>query len=299
LAHTLLGISLHLIGELKGARVELEAALQHGPGARRASTIHFNNGHHIPAGATLARTLWLQGHPAQALDRARQTVKEAASMEVPVPLAAALSLAVSVFLWTGDLESAEEYIDWYISLTESHSLGIDLKAGHGYKGQLAIRRGDAAGGVETLRGSLAELRATGFELIITPFNIPLVQGLAALGQFAEGLALVDETIQRSKTNGDLVYMPELLRVKGGLLLSVPALGDDDAGECFMQSLALSRSQGALSWELRTATSLAELWCTQGRADEAHGVLAPVYSRFTEGFDTVDLTTAKRLLDELA
>jgi predicted ATPase len=68
--------------------------------------------------------------------------------------------------------------------------------------------------------------------------------------------------------------------------------------CFMHSLELSRNQGALAWELPTATSLAELLRRQGRIDEAHGVLAPVYGRFTEGFDTADLRTAKRVLDEL-
>jgi predicted ATPase len=66
----------------------------------------------------------------------------------------------------------------------------------------------------------------------------------------------------------------------------------------MQSLELSRSRGALAWELRTATSLAELLRRQGRIDEAHDVLAPIYGRFTEGFDTADLRTAKRVLDEL-
>jgi predicted ATPase len=68
--------------------------------------------------------------------------------------------------------------------------------------------------------------------------------------------------------------------------------------CFNQSLAASRSQGALSWELRTATSLAALRRKHGRIDEARGLLAPVYGRFTEGFDTADLRAAKRLLDEL-
>jgi predicted ATPase len=126
----------------------------------------------------------------------------------------------------------------------------------------------------------------------------LVQGLAALDQYAKALALIDETIGLTETRGDLVYMPELLRVRGDLLLSMPEPSHDDAEMCFMQSLELGRSQGALAWELRTATSLAELLRRQGRIDEAHGVLAPVYGRFTEGFDTADLRTAKRVLDEL-
>jgi predicted ATPase len=62
---------------------------------------------------------------------------------------------------------------------------------------------------------------------------------------------------------------------------------------------LARQQQAKSWELRAATSMARLWRDQGKRDEAHGLLAPVFGWFTEGFDTRDLKEAKALLDELA
>ena len=48
-----------------------------------------------------------------------------------------------------------------------------------------------------------------------------------------------------------------------------------------------------------ATSLARLWQSRGRRQEAYELLAPVYDWFTEGFDTKDLLEAKALLDELA
>jgi len=56
---------------------------------------------------------------------------------------------------------------------------------------------------------------------------------------------------------------------------------------------------AKSWELRAATSLARLWQSQGKRDEARELLSPVYDWFTEGFDTADLIEARALLDELA
>jgi predicted ATPase len=68
---------------------------------------------------------------------------------------------------------------------------------------------------------------------------------------------------------------------------------------FRQALDWARRQGASSWELRAATSLARLLLSQRRSAHAMAVLQPVYDRFTEGFDTADLIAAKQLLDELS
>ena len=68
---------------------------------------------------------------------------------------------------------------------------------------------------------------------------------------------------------------------------------------FLASLDWARRQQAKSWELRTSISLARLWQSQGKRQDAYELLAPVYGWFTEGFDTKDLQDAKSLLDELA
>ena len=68
---------------------------------------------------------------------------------------------------------------------------------------------------------------------------------------------------------------------------------------FARSLAVAREQQAKSWELRAAMSMARLWRDQGKRQQAHDLLAPIYGWFTQGFDTVDLKEAKTLLDELA
>ena len=68
---------------------------------------------------------------------------------------------------------------------------------------------------------------------------------------------------------------------------------------FHHALAIARSQQAKSLELRASTSLARLWQQQGKRQEAHDLLAPIYHWFTEGFDTADLQEAKALLEALA
>ena len=71
-----------------------------------------------------------------------------------------------------------------------------------------------------------------------------------------------------------------------------------AERCFHNAIAAAREQGTKSFELRAATSLANLWQQQGRLDDAHRLLGDIYGWFTEGFDTADLRRAKALLDEL-
>jgi predicted ATPase/DNA-binding winged helix-turn-helix (wHTH) protein len=298
LAHSILGISLHLAGDLGGARAELEGAVRRGPGARRTTTIYLGfEGRHL-AGAILARTLWLQGHPAEAAARAHETVKDAATIEHSLTLAIALIWAISIFLWSGDLETAEAHIDRLVSLSESNSLAPYLAVGHGFRAEAAIRRGDAQSGVESLQSHLEKLHAMPYELLSTSLKIALVQGLATLGRMAEAMGLIDETILSVSVNGDACYAPELLRVKGGLLLSMPEPSRSDAETCFVRSLELSRRQGARAWELRAAVDLATLWAHEERIKSARALLQPVFDRFEEGSNTADLRAAERLLATL-
>jgi predicted ATPase len=124
--------------------------------------------------------------------------------------------------------------------------------------------------------------------------------LGRAGQNAEGLAAIEEEIARSERTEERWAMAELVRVRGELLLLQGAPGAASAAEHhFRQALDWARRQGALSWELRAATSLARLPRDRDRIGEARDLLAPIYERFTEGFGTADLREAKRLLDELA
>jgi predicted ATPase len=92
---------------------------------------------------------------------------------------------------------------------------------------------------------------------------------------------------------------EVLRAKGETLLQESEANARPAAEkLFLRSIDISRRQRALSWELRSATSLARLWHLGGQTRPARDLLANVYGRFTEGFATRDLIEAKTLLDTL-
>lgn len=293
LAHSFLGISLSYLCDLEGARTEIEAALRHGAeeGSDRIS-LGFN--HYSLAASYLARVLWLQGYPSQAVARARQTVKHARGMDHPVTLCIALIWTTSMFLWVGDLSSAEEHASWLESQAETYALAPYLALARGYKGELAIRRGNPHAGVEMLRRCLADLSAVRHAVLATPFNIALAQGLAATGRSSEGLALLDEIVRRIETNGDICYLPEVLRVKGAVMLSMSPSSTDEAENWLRQSLELSRRKRARAWELRAANDLAALLVSHGDHAAARTLLQPVLGQFEEGFETADLQAAERL-----
>jgi predicted ATPase/DNA-binding winged helix-turn-helix (wHTH) protein len=297
LAHSNLGLSLQPVGELIAARTEFEAAIAHGSGSLRNATIYSGMDGNVLAGAALAVNLWLEGHPAQAIERARQTVQEAARTDHAASLSTALLNAISVLLWAGDLASASEHIDMLISRAESHSLGPFHWLGRGFRGEVAIRRGDVQRGVEALKGSLEKLQQARYNLFTSTLSISLIQGLVTMGRHAEAIALTGHTIGLVAANGNHLYTPELLRVKGRVLLAM-GRPNVDAEMCFVQSLELSRRQGARAWELRSAIDLAALWAGLGRSADARALLLPAFKQFTEGLDTADLTAAERLLTTL-
>ncbi len=113
----------------------------------------------------------------------------------------------------------------------------------------------------------------------------LAEGMALTGDLDNALRLIDEQIAQIERPGweERFYYAEILRLKGWML---SLKGDLEGAERnFLASLDWARHQQAKMWELRTSTSLARLWQSQGKRQDAYELLAPIYDWFTEGFDT--------------
>jgi predicted ATPase len=153
-----------------------------------------------------------------------------------------------------------------------------------------------------LRDAFETSDRTGWRLSYPEFRGALATALAGLGRTEEALETTAGAEARAHQDGNarLWYHPELLRIRGEILLQRAAgTSASEAEDCFSQAAELARAHGALFWELRIALSLARLRVSQGRSREADAPLASVYGRFTEGFATADLQAARRLLEELA
>ena len=177
-SHTLKGIALHFTGDLGAARTELETALRLDTGAQWSNPVFLASGHQIWAATTLSRVLCLQGHPARAIDQALQTLERAAALDESLNFA--LHWSWSVFLWSGDLERCVQHMDWFISRTETSSLGPNRVIAHCMKAALAIERGNAEEGVEILQRCQDQVYPATYELH-TELHMRLVEGFTAMG----------------------------------------------------------------------------------------------------------------------
>jgi predicted ATPase len=215
-------------------------------------------------------------------------------------LASVLAQAVcQIAIFVGDFTEAERSVELLLDITAKGALNSWNALGYCLKGVLLLARDDVAG-TAFLQQGLDRLRKMRFVLGCTMFLGALAQGLAAAGQTAEAHQAIDEALERADRDEERLYLPELLRIKGELLLSeTPENSNEAAQNYLLRSLDEARRQEALSWELRAAMSLAELWRQNGNASQAIDLLSAVYGRFTEGFETRDVMRASALLSELA
>jgi predicted ATPase len=255
----------------------------------------------MAARAVLARILWEQGFPNQAMAVAQRSIEDAQALDHALSLCIALAVGMCpVALAIGDVDQSERAVAMLLDYSTRNALTYWHGWGQAFKGVLLNNRGNATG-LQVLASALGEeLPGDSPARRHVAFLGEFAEALGRAGQFAEGFAAIDEAINRCERDEGRWCFAELLRIKGELALreGAPNAGEV-AGIYFLQSLDWTRRQQTLSWELRTVTSLARLRRDQRRIREARSLLGSVYARFTEGFETADLRTARAFLDELA
>jgi predicted ATPase/DNA-binding SARP family transcriptional activator len=297
----LVGVVLHILGDQPGARGHLEPLIGADfSTARRSHIIRYQWDQRVVNDSYYARILWLQGFADQAMRIVDGFVDYARSKDHPPSLVYGLfQAAVPIALYTGELTTASQFVKLMIDLAMKHALARWNAWGQCFEGVLLIKRGGSVAGSRLLRAALEGVPEAAFHHQSNLFLAELAEGLGGSEHLAEGFVMMERALARAKRIEEGWCFAELLRKNGELLLVRDAPTDvANAEECFRQALEWGRRQDALSWELRSSTSLARLYHRQGRTTQARKVLDPVYRRFTEGFKTADPLAAKALLDAL-
>jgi predicted ATPase len=260
----------------------------------------FRHPHRVRARAMLARALWLRGLLDQATDQARASLDEAQATAHKPSICWVLHNAVCpVTLATGDLSAVERAVAMLTDLAAIPNVMNWKVMARCQQARLLIKRGEFAAGLALLREALDTCAKTGWMMVTSEFQGALAEGLAGLGLGSEALLAIEQAITRADRSGEAWYLPELLRLRGELLLENNGQVSFSAAEgCFTGALERAEQQDALFWSLRAAVSIAHLKVKQGRADNARQILEPVYARFTGSFQTPDLRSARSMLETL-
>jgi predicted ATPase/DNA-binding winged helix-turn-helix (wHTH) protein len=297
----LTGMALYFLADHGNARRHLERARDsYVASLHQRSMASFWPAHLVAVQTNLANILWIQGFPDQAVRAAQSALEEAqAADHLPSLFYVLIRAACPIALYVGNLTEAEHLTTMLIEHSAKYPLTMWDAFGRCVRGTLLMARGDIAG-LAFLRATHEQLRESKLRSWTAALLPMLVQAMAGVGQTADARMVIDDALDQCARSGGQWCLPELLRIKGGILY-LEGSGESLAAaeHHFMRALECARQQEALSWELRVVTSLAELWHSLGKTADAHQLLLSVYDRFTEGFETADLKTARALMTSLS
>lgn len=306
-ADQLVAISQHCLGQHSEARRALLnarerfAELEHTApreGRLAVNPLVYCNG-------TLARIAWLRGD----LDEARQLVDDLMGLVQPAVLEPSLThmlgaVAAPLALMSGDLSRATTYLEIMRSQAALHHLDVWRDYCDCLSAYRDLLAGETKRALPLLKASLDALMARGFRRLITPYIVAYAEGLTTTGRTNDACALLAQTLATCQRNGEMFFVPEIWRAMG-IAAHAEVNRRASAGEafdealtrasaCFENAIELSRSQGAIMWELRASMASARLLCDEGRGDVALELL----ERLALQFDTPPGTADIRALFEM-
>ena len=296
-AHRLLGTTAVYMAEYPIAERHLRDALDlYEPEKHRANILLYGYDPGTTCNGYISWALWLQGKVTEARAASEASIRLAIESKHAPNLALAYGWATFLHLCTHDLEALRSLTPKLIAHCEEHGFPHWLalgKIGHGW---CLARTGDVADGLEWLRAGIEEFRSLWGGFLVSACLVCLADVLRIKGEFAEARAALDSSLGMIERFNEHLWEAENHRVRGEVARDASQF--PEALTAFDQAIKVARDQSALSLELRAANSFAKLLADRGERRKAHDLLAPIYNRFTEGFDTLDLKEAKALLDEL-
>jgi predicted ATPase len=299
IGHRLMGSSLMLTGDIAEGRAHYDQAIAlYDPVAHRALAPRFAQDVRVAILSYRSLALWMIGRPEAALADAEYALKDAREIGHAATLMYALFHGPLTHILCGDYLTATAEADEAVTLADAKGALVFKALGMLGQGYSLALTGKAADAIQVIASGNTALQTTGAALW-APLSLSyLARAHAELGQFDNAGRCIGEAMAAMETTKEKWWEAEVNRVAGQIILKSPAPDAAKAEAHFNHALAVARAQGAKSWELRAAMSMARLWRDQGKVQQARELLAPAYGWFTEGFNTLDLKEAKALLDTL-
>jgi class 3 adenylate cyclase len=244
-----------------------------------------------------ALELWHLGYPDQALVQAHEAVKRAVELRHQFTLTHAHHHVAWLAYLCGLGRAARDAAEASIRIAEEQGFAFWIAESTMVRGAAMILEGEVERGIDDVRRGGVYTHAAGATLLDTHYAMFLGDGLLRIRKLDEALATVDAGLAHAEKSAVRVLEPELLRLKGEILLARSPSERDAAKECFARSRTVADRQESRAARLRAAISLYLLSRGTPDAAEARARLAGVFGEYTEGFGLPDLVAARKLLDE--
>jgi predicted ATPase len=290
-----------MTGEPVAARAHFDQAIAlYDPAVHRPLATRFGEDQIVPSLIFRSRTLWALGYPDAALRDADDALKNAREIGQAATLMVALHWgAVPLMLLCGDYPRASALAREVSALADETDAPFWKVNGSLGQGCLLAVTGQASVAVEMITSGITSLRSMGSTINTPQLLSDLAVAHTDLDRLDDARHCIGEAIDTIETTKERWCEAEVHRIAGEITLKSFPPDAAKAEQYFERALSVARNQRAKSFELRASMSLARLWRSQGKVQQARELLAPAYGWFTEGFDTRDLKEAKALLEELA
>ena len=295
--HAVVGASNGMLARFGRGLEHLEQGIAaYGPAPRRVERFAAGNDPGVVCRIVEAMLLWMRGSPDRAREVLGDSVDLAERLGHPQSIAYAQFHTGLVHMWLGEPERAVEHATIAMQVGATHGFAVWTAAAGCLRGAALAATGQADEGLRRLEAAMERYRELQSPPVFWPSLLQLhAVTLGLAGRRDQGVAQIDEAIRLvGQLPEPQTFSSELLLVKAGLLAGRP-----EAEAVLVEAAERADQLEAPMLQLRATLALARLWVDSGRVELAADALGEAYERFTEGFDTVDLTEARRLLDELA
>jgi class 3 adenylate cyclase/tetratricopeptide (TPR) repeat protein len=296
-ANRLMGTSVLLAGDVAASRAHYDQAIAlYDPAEHRPLATQFGQDHKVSILTFRALSLWLLGYPEAALRDVDNVLKHAREINHAASLMFTLTIAAVTPILCGNYAAAKTQLDEVAALADEKGALSWKLWGATHRIWLLALTGGASDAVHAFPKVIADYQSMGATTFLPFYLSCLTSVYAELKQFDDAWRCIGEAMTTLETTKQRWCEAEIFRIAGETMIKSCCAAK--AEPYLTRALAVSREQQAKSWELRSAMSMARLWRSQGKVQQARELLAPVYGWFTEGFDTLDLKEAKALLEQL-
>ena len=279
------------------------ADTQHGialydPDRHHAHTYDYG-GHDtgVCAYAHSAITLWVSGFPEQAVRMSVAALELGHRLGHPPSLAHAAWWSATLRQLLRAAEPCREFAELTIRIGRDQGSNMFVMCPL-LLGWTMFESGQVSEGLQAMKDAVGATRESVRRFYYEYELLVFAEALLKAGEPDRAQQTVQEALDRITTSRNRLFEAEAHRLLGVCLATEGGERIGEAETRLLQAIETSDRQGALSFKLRAATSLARVWRGQNRRREARNLLSQVYDRFTEGLDTPDLKDARALLDDL-